>query len=72
MEIKTAGDSSLESTSEAQAWTSGYESALNEALRVVDAMRVQGATNLATPIILRIRAGLIALREGRELSGKAA
>jgi hypothetical protein len=70
--INIAGDSSLGSTSEAQAWTSGYESALSEALRIVDAMRAPGATNLATPIILRIRAELIALQEGRELSGKAA
>jgi hypothetical protein len=70
--INIAGDSSLESASEAQAWTSGYESALSEALRIVDAMRATGATNLATPIILRIRAELIALQEGRALSGKAA
>ena len=62
----------MEPTTEAQAWTSGYESAIDEALRVVDAMRGPGATNLATPIILRIRAELIALREGRPLESIAA
>jgi hypothetical protein len=62
----------MDSTSNAQAWTSGYETALNEAVRIVDAMRGPGANNLATPIILRIRAELIALREGRQLTGKAA
>ena len=62
----------MDSTTAAQAWTSGYDSALSEALRIVDAMRATEATNLATPIILRVRAELIALQEGRQLTGKAA
>ena len=62
----------MEITPEAAAWTSGYESAIDEAIRVVDAMRGPGATNLATPIILRIRAELIAMREGRPIATKAA
>ncbi len=56
---------------EANAWNEGYEWALDEALRVVDSMRVPGSNNLATPILLRIRAELIALREGRELNRAA-
>ena len=62
----------MESTNDAKAWNSGYEAAIDEALRVVDAMRGPGATNLATPIILRIRAELIAIREGRPLETIAA
>ena len=63
----------MESTGEQRAWTSGYESAIDEAIRVVDSMREPGTSNLATPILLRIRAELIAMREtGFGLSARAA
>ncbi len=53
----------MESKTEKSAWTSGYETALDDAIRMVDLLRGPGGTNLATPIILRLRAELIALRE---------
>jgi hypothetical protein len=46
-----------------ETWANGYESAIDEAIRLVDSMRGPGTSNLATPILLRIRAELIALRE---------
>ena len=52
---------------ETNAYRHGYEAALEDALHVVDSLRGPGGNNLATPIILRIRSELIALREGREL-----
>ena len=54
----------MEPNTEKSAWTSGYETALDDAIRMVDSLRGPGGTNLATPIILRLRAELIALREG--------
>ena len=57
----------MEPTAEIKAYRSGYERALDDALHVVDAMRGPGGNNLATPIILRIRSELIAMREGRDI-----
>jgi len=45
------------------AWQTGYESGIDEAIRLVDSLRGAGASNLAAPILLRIRAELIAIRE---------
>ena len=56
----------MEKNAELKAYESGYEAALEDALHVVDSLRRPGGNNLATPIILRIRAELIALREGRD------
>ena len=53
-------------------WTSGYEAALDDAIQVVDSLRGPGGSNLATPIILRLRAELIALREARRVTSRAA
>lgn len=53
-------------TAELEAWMSGYEAAIDQALHVVDAMRGPGNNNLATPILLRIRAELLALRQDHE------
>ena len=44
-------------------WQSGFDSAIDEAIQMVDAMRAPGVSNMAAPILLRIRAELIALRE---------
>lgn len=44
-------------------WADGYDKAIDEAIRLVDAMRGPGVSNLASPILLRIRAELIAMRE---------
>ena len=62
----------MKSTGEQSAWSSGYESAIDDAIRVVDAMRGPGTSNLATPILLRIRAELIAIRESAEVTALAA
>lgn len=56
----------MESASDATSFRSGYEAALEDALRLVDGLRGPGGNNLATPILLRIRSELIALREDRE------
>ena len=53
-------------------WYNGYETAIDEAIRLVDAMRGPAASNLASPILLRIRAELIALRESRSQAKLAA
>lgn len=39
---------------------------------MVDAMRAPGVANLAAPILLRIRAELIALRERQVMDARAA
>ena len=54
----------MQAKTDLSAWTSGYETALDEAIRVVDSLRGPAGSNFATPIILRLRAELIALREG--------
>ena len=53
----------MQAKTEVSVWTSGYEAALDEAIRVVDSLRGPGGSNFATPIMLRLRAELIALRE---------
>lgn len=53
----------VEATPEQKAWQMGFESAVDEAISLIDAMRGPGMANLASPILLRIRAELIALRE---------
>lgn len=53
----------MDAAGEARAWKSGYESAIEEAIRLVDAMRGPTTSSMAAPILLRIRAELIALRE---------
>ena len=62
----------MEPTPEITAWQEGYEAAIDEAIRVVDAMRSIGSSNLATPILLRIRAELIAIRESAGVLGAIA
>lgn len=52
---------------EKAAWAAGYERAIDDAIRMVDAMRGPGTSNLASPILLRIRAELIAIRESGHL-----
>lgn len=53
-------------------WQAGYDTAIDDAIRMVDAMRGPGVANMAAPILLRIRAELIALREGDSASKQAA
>ncbi len=53
----------MDQTSQSEEWTTGFNSALDEAIRLVDAMRGPTTSGLASPILLRIRAELIALRE---------
>ena len=53
----------MNAAGEKSAWSSGYETAIDDAIRLVDAMRGPGTSNLAAPILLRIRAELIAIRE---------
>ena len=53
----------MDRTKNTDEWTSGYEAALNEAIGLVDAMRGPTTSGLASPILLRIRAELLALRE---------
>lgn len=53
-------------------WQSGFDSAIDEAIQLVDAMRAPGVSNMAAPILLRIRAELIALREHGTVMGRAA
>ena len=55
-----------------KAWNNGYETAIDEAIRLVDAMRGPAASDLASPILLRIRAELIALRKPRPQAKLAA
>lgn len=57
---------------ERDSWQSGFDSAIDEAIRMVDAMRAPGVANMAAPILLRIRAELIALREHGPAVGRAA
>jgi prophage DNA circulation protein len=45
------------------AWQAGYEAGIDDAIRLIDALRGPGAGSLSTPILLRIRAELLALRE---------
>ncbi|HQZ87055.1 MAG: hypothetical protein IPI33_00825 [Dehalococcoidia bacterium] len=53
----------MDASADATAWLNGYETAIEEAIRLIDAMRGPAASNLVSPILLRIRAELIALRE---------
>lgn len=63
----------MDAAGDAKVWKSGYESAIDEAIRVVDLMRGPTTSSLASPILLRIRAELIALREsGPVAAAKAA
>ena len=55
-----------------KSWNNGYGTAIDEAIRLVDAMRGPAASNLASPILLRIRAELIALRESSSQAKLAA
>ncbi len=48
-----------------ESWENGFDTAIDEAIQMVDAMRSPGIANMAAPILLRIRAELIALRERR-------
>lgn len=59
-------------TPEQRAWQAGFESAIDEAIGLVDAMRGPGLANLASPILLRIRAELIALRRATPATALAA
>ncbi|WP_165772535.1 hypothetical protein [Tepidiforma thermophila] len=45
------------------AWQAGYEAGIDDAIRLIDALRGPGSGSLSTPILLRIRAELLALRE---------
>lgn len=53
------------------AWQAGYEAGIDEAIRLIDALRGPGAGSLSTPILLRIRAELLALRERPTLRSAA-
>ncbi|MEO8538631.1 MAG: hypothetical protein ABI577_02745 [bacterium] len=59
-------------TNDKSAWSEGFDAAIEEAIRVVDAMRGPGVSNMASPILLRIRAELIALREAGPAPARAA
>ncbi|MGE3077201.1 MAG: hypothetical protein AB7N24_19460 [Dehalococcoidia bacterium] len=62
----------MDRTSTTEDWNNGFEAALDEAIRLVDAMRGPTTSSLASPILLRIRAELIALRESSQALPKAA
>ena len=62
----------MEATPDRNTWQNGFEAALDEAISVVDSMRGPGLSNMASPILLRIRAELIALREAGPAVVKAA
>ncbi|MEI2659853.1 MAG: hypothetical protein V9G11_07885 [Bifidobacterium adolescentis] len=53
----------MQAHTDRDSWQSGFDSAIDEAIQMVDAMRAPGVSNMAAPILLRIRAELIALRE---------
>ncbi len=59
-------------TADRDSWQSGFDAAIDEAIQMVDAMRAPGVANLAAPILLRIRAELIALRERQAIDARAA
>ncbi|MGB4863636.1 MAG: hypothetical protein WBO97_14360 [Tepidiformaceae bacterium] len=62
-EVAPAKESAMENVRNPGDWTRGFEAAIDEAIRVVDALRGPTTSGLAAPILLRIRAELIALRE---------
>ncbi len=43
-------------------WQAGYEAGLDDAIRLIDALRGPGFGSLSAPILLRIRAELLAVR----------
>lgn len=51
------------STVDWPSWQAGYEAGIDDAIRLIDALRGPGSGGLSTPILLRIRAELIAMRE---------
>lgn len=53
----------MDRMSTSKEWAEGFEAALDEAIGLIDAMRGPTTSSLASPILLRIRAELIALRE---------
>lgn len=55
-----------------QEWLSGYDQGIDDAIRIVDAMRGPGTNNLSSPILLRLRAELLAIRHRGESERKAA
>lgn len=55
-----------------ESWENGFDTAIDEAIQMVDAMRSPGIANMAAPILLRIRAELIALRERGPAVNRAA
>lgn len=44
-------------------WQAGYEAGIDDAIRLVDQMRGPGNSSLTAPVLLRIRAELLALRD---------
>jgi hypothetical protein len=44
-------------------WQAGYEAGIDDAVRLIDSLRGPGAGSLSTPILLRIRAELLAIRD---------
>jgi hypothetical protein len=53
----------MEAVRNSEDWTNGFDTAIDEAIYLIDAMRGPTTSSLASPILLRIRAELIALRE---------
>jgi hypothetical protein len=43
-------------------WQAGYEAGIDDAIRLIDTLRGPGAGSLSAPILLRIRAELLAIR----------
>jgi hypothetical protein len=44
-------------------WRKGYDAAVADAVRMIDAMRGSGQNNLSGPMLLRIRARLLDMLE---------
>jgi hypothetical protein len=61
----------MQATDPGQTWLSGYEDALDDAIRLVDSMRGPGTNSLSSPVLLRLRAELLAMR-ARPAAAKAA
>ncbi len=61
----------METPELASAWVSGYEQGIDEAIRLVDGMRGPRSSNLSSPILLRLRAELLALRHDKRMDAAA-
>lgn len=47
-------------------WLEGFDAGIDQAIRLVDSLRGPGTSTFSSPIFLRLRAELIALRTGHQ------